>query len=163
MSQSEQNSYISLGKIFASLAKKTLGALSEKLDYTGLDRFYYPLLKIYEAGGSLTQQKLSDMLNTDKVTTVRVIDYLSEKNLVKRQINNLDRREHLLILTANGKKIIPKIEKGFTEFEEAAFTGISKADKLAFIEIMDKIEGNISALPSKKLQMRVNYHKNKSS
>jgi MarR family transcriptional regulator for hemolysin len=156
------NAYIPLGKMFACLAKKTLGALSEKLDHTGLDRFFYPLLKVSEAGGTLTQQKLADVLDTDKVTTVRIIDHLSKKGLVKRQVNKLDRREHLLTLTAKGQKIIPQIERGFSEFEEAAFSGISKSDKLAFIRIMDRIKGNISLLPSRKLQMKVNYnHKNK--
>ncbi|MFL5731131.1 MAG: MarR family winged helix-turn-helix transcriptional regulator [Cytophagaceae bacterium] len=145
------------------MAKKTLGVLSEKLEHTGLDRFFYPLLVISREGGTLSQQSLSCILNSDKVTTLRIIDYLSKKGLVKRVVNKNDRREHLLTITPKAEKIIPKIEKGFMEFEKDAFQGISKQDKASFMEIMNKVDANISLLPSRKIQVRMNYNKNKAA
>jgi DNA-binding MarR family transcriptional regulator len=101
--------------------------------------------------GQLTQQKLSDILKTDKVTTVRIIDYLSKNGLVKRQINKNDRREHLLITTAKAARLVPRIKKALEEIEEAAFKKMSKNKIEDFNTCLQLINTNLSAFPSKKI------------
>jgi MarR family transcriptional regulator for hemolysin len=148
-----------MGKMFTDAAKAYFGVLAERLEHTGIDRFFYTLLIIYEGGGNLTQQKLSDVINADKVTTVRVIDYLSKKGLVKREVNKKDRREHLLILTPKALKIIPDICATLKGIEKEMFAGISAGKKAEFSNCLTIIMGNLSKLPSERMNVKVKFDK----
>lgn len=148
-----------IGKVFMDVAKVYFGVLAERLEHTGIDRYFYTLMVINEGKGKLTQQKLSDMLKMDKVTTVRVIDYLSKKELVKREVNENDRREHLLMLTKKGQKIMPEICDAIKDMENELFEGISDNKRADFSESMHLIIGNLSRLPSKKMKVKVKFDK----
>jgi DNA-binding MarR family transcriptional regulator len=156
MKDQDFRNFIPLGKTFASLAKVCLGVLSEKLGGSGIDRFFYPLLVIHNENGKITQQGLSGILKTDKVTTVRVIDYLSDKGLVKRQVNKEDRREHLLLLTPKGGKIIPALHKAYSEIEKQALAGLSKKQMEDFHISLNLVQENLSKLPSRKINIKFN-------
>jgi DNA-binding MarR family transcriptional regulator len=156
MKDKDLKDFIPLGKTFTSLAKQYFGIITEKMGHTGIDRFFYPLLVIHYENDSITQQRLSDILQTDKVTTVRVIDYLSKKGLVKRQVNKKDRREHLLILTAKGKKIIPELNKAYIAIEKEALKGLSRKRIEDFHECLSIARNNLSRLPSRKINIKFN-------
>jgi DNA-binding MarR family transcriptional regulator len=145
-----------LGRIFTVLAKTYLGVIAEKLEHTNIDRFFLALIFIDEEKGNITQQRLSETLRTDKVTIVRVIDYLSKKGLVKRQVNKDDRREHLLVLTPKAEKILPDIKKAYKETENEALKGINGKDREDFKECLAKVMNNLSVLPSKKVTIKFN-------
>jgi DNA-binding MarR family transcriptional regulator len=147
---------IPLGKTFTCLAKQYIGVIADKLEYTGINRFFYALLVIHnEENDKITQQRLSDILETDKVTTVRVIDYLSKNGLVVRQVNKDDRREHLLILTAKGRKIIPDLQNSYMEIEKAALKGLSKKQVEDFYNCLCIVQKNLSSLPSRKIGIKI--------
>ena len=148
-----------IGKVFTDVAKAYFGALAIQLEHTGIDRFFYTLMVINEGGGSLTQQKLSDIIKADKVTTVRVIDYLSKKGLVKREVNKNDRREHLLVLTPKANKIMPDICNALKNLENEMFAGISPSKKTEFSDCLSRIMGNLSKLPSEKMNVKVKFNK----
>jgi DNA-binding MarR family transcriptional regulator len=160
MNKESLENFTPLGKTCAELAKKYLGILADKMEFSGIDRFFYPLLLINKENGGLTQQRLSDILRTDKVTTVRVIDYLSKKGLVKRQVNKDDRREHLLFTTLKAEKIIPFIEKAFEEIEEEAFKGMTRSRIDDFNNCLHLVQNNLSDLPSKKIN-HIKFNKTK--
>jgi MarR family transcriptional regulator, transcriptional regulator for hemolysin len=148
-----------LGRTFTVLAKTYLGILAEKLEHTKIDRFFYALLLIDKEKGTITQQRLSEILMTDKVTIVRVIDYLSKNGLVKRQVNKSDRREHLLILTSKAEKILPDIKKAYEQTENEALKGISSKRRDDFKECLAIVQRNLSFLPSKKIIIKFNKTK----
>jgi len=148
-----------MGKIFTDAAKAFFGVLAERLEHTGIDRFFYTLVIIHEGKGTLTQQKLSDIIKADKVTTVRVIDYLSKKGLVKREVNKKDRREHLLILTPKALRVIPEICETFKSIEKEIFAGISAGKKAEFDDCLNTIMGNLSKLSAEKMNVKVKFNK----
>src|SRR6476469_7756754 len=117
-----------LGKRCTDLAKNYLAFLVENLESSGLDRYYYMLLVLHENSGKITQQQLSELLNCDKVTTLRNLDHLSKLDLIERVVNQKDRREHLLQVTVKGKKLIPEIRKTYQELEQGAFKGMSESE-----------------------------------
>jgi DNA-binding MarR family transcriptional regulator len=156
MKDSDLKNFIPLGKTFTTLAKQYLGVIAQKLEHTGINRFFYALLIIHYENNKITQQRLSDILKTDKVTTVRVIDYLAKKGLVIRKINIKDRREHLLILTEKGKKLIPDLHKSYMEIEKEALKGLSKKQIQDFQDCLCTVEKNLSGLPSRKVNIKFN-------
>ena len=140
MSQLEQP----LGRMLAGLGKAYLGRLRTKLQHLDIDRNYYALVMIESHEGNLTQQELADLLHTDKVSIVRVVNYLSEKGYIARVRNASDKRKQGLLLTEKAKRSLPEIRQAFDEINDMALTGLAETQISEFVAIIHKIESNIT-------------------
>lgn len=145
------------GRKTALLAKLYFGALTSKLSGFEIERNFYLLILIEEGDGKLTQQCLAQKYCCDKVTMVRLIDYLSGFGLIERKQNIQDRREYFLSVTEKGMKLIPQIRKAFRELEEQIFNGFSQIEKENLLKGLDKIRVNLSELPVS--EVKINYQK----
>lgn len=132
-----------LGRLLSGLGKRYLYLLRVKLQHLDIDRNYYALVIIDSQEGEITQQELALILDTDKVSIVRVIDYLSEKGYVERIQKTDDRRKHSLVLTAKAKLALPEIKKSFNEINEVALNGLSISQVTELSETIKKIKSNI--------------------
>ena len=109
------------------LSKKYYGAVSKHFENLDLDRNFF-VLNIISKHEHITQQALANMMNVDKTRIVHVIDYLSGKGLVKREVSPDDRREHRIVATKKADKYVEKISTGFNELNKTAFKGFSKVE-----------------------------------
>ncbi|MBC7381762.1 MAG: MarR family transcriptional regulator [Bacteroidia bacterium] len=132
-----------LSFIFSYLGKKCKGSIKETFQSTSLDRYHY-MLSVICRKQKVTQQCLVNSLGIDKATVVRIIDYLTEKKLVKRSINPDDRREHIIIPTTKAIKILPKIEAAFLTTQALALKGFSRKELALFNHMLLRIETNMS-------------------
>ena len=132
-----------LGRILSGLAKGYLHLLRAKLQHLDIDRNYHALVLIEGNNGSITQQELAVLLDTDKVSIVRVIDYLSDKGYVQRIRKTEDRRKHSLVLTNKAKLALPEIKQSFDEINEIALKGLSNLQVSEFAETIRTIKTNI--------------------
>lgn len=139
MSQIEQP----LGRILSGLGKVYLHLLRAKLQHLDIDRNYFALILIESSDGNITQQELALKLDTDKVSIVRIIDYLSGKGYVQRIQNTEDRRKHSLLLTAKAKLAIPEIKQSFTEINKIALNGLNNSQVSELAETIKKIKNNL--------------------
>jgi MarR family transcriptional regulator, transcriptional regulator for hemolysin len=139
MSQLEQP----LGRMLTLLGKGYLHLLRLKLKHLDIDRNYQALVLIETKDGGITQQELALLLDTDKVSIVRVIDYLSEKGYVQRIPNTDDRRKHSLILTNKAKLALPEIKQSFTEINKIALEGLNNFQVSELEQTIKKIKSNI--------------------
>jgi DNA-binding MarR family transcriptional regulator len=144
-----------LGKYMGALTKSYFGALSKKLEHLGTDRHFSTLVAIHTAEQKCTQQYLSDLLNFDKVSMVRMLDYLVSRKMITRSVNPEDRREHIIGLTPKAKKIIPLVSKGIMEMNETAFKGVNKHDRELFYSCMAIILKNLEDLPAHKVDIKL--------
>jgi predicted HTH transcriptional regulator len=78
----------------ALIGKKYFGTLTFNATDKTIDRYQSIFLVIVKSGG-VSQQTLAKMIDVDKSTIVRMVDYLQEHDLVKRTANPDDRREHI--------------------------------------------------------------------
>lgn len=140
---------------FNMLAKKYYGAASHQFEGFDLERYFY-VLSVIGSHQYITQQCLANCMDIDKATVVRVIDYLSEKGLVKREVNEEDRREHIIVATPRAHKIIPVINQVFEEVNKTAFRGFTKEEKMQFIQMTNKIMNNLVSLPVEEVQVKNN-------
>lgn len=143
-----------LGICFSRIAKQYLGVLSNKLSHLEIERYYYPLVLIGKFEGIMTQQQLAEQLFLDKVTMVRVVDYLCKGGFIKRVQNTKDRREYYLMLTEKGRLCIPQIKKAITEVNQEAIKGIEGEEAGSLFELLEKITCNLSMLPAEKVDVR---------
>jgi DNA-binding MarR family transcriptional regulator len=132
-----------LGKVLSLTGKGFLNLLNEKLNYLDIDRDYYALILIELGEGNLTQKELANQLESDKVSVVRIVDYLTEKGYVKRIKNFGDKRKYSLTLTEKAREKLPGIKKSMEDLITTAFTGISESQQAEFISMLGIIKDNI--------------------
>ena len=145
-----------LAKHFAAITKKYVGAINEKLQHLGIDRSFYPLVLIAEEKGCITQQMLADKLNIDKVSVVRMIDYLSENDCVMRKKNPYDRREHLLEVTPKGEKLVPAINQAFYNTNCEVLNGLGVEEIHTFLKCIDHIQHNLAKVSAIDVTLKFN-------
>ncbi len=133
-----------LGRMLSFLGKGYLYLLRAKLNHLDIDRNYYALVLIESHDGIITQQELAILLDTDKVSIVRVVDYLSEKGYVQRVRKTDDRRKHSLILTDKAKMALPEIKDAFSEINKIALHGLKHSQIVELTETITKIKSNIT-------------------
>jgi DNA-binding MarR family transcriptional regulator len=132
-----------LGRILSYTGKSFLYLINEKLARLDIERNFYALLLIEESEGSITQQELANLLDSDKVSIMRSIDYLSETGYVKRYKNADDKRKYSLMLTAKAKRDLPKIKKALNEVTNTAFKNIRASKITEFYSILATIKNNL--------------------
>ncbi|HSH65311.1 MAG TPA: MarR family transcriptional regulator [Bacteroidia bacterium] len=147
--------YKPLGRIMGALTKHYFGALSKSMEHLGIDRHFYPLVVIDKTEEKCTQQYLSCMLEVDKVSMVRMMDYLMEKGMIIREVNSDDRREHLIRLTPKAQKIMPDIYNGINKMNNLALKGLNKSEQELFYNVMQKIVKNIENLPANEVDIQL--------
>ena len=131
------------------------------LAHTDLDRYFTVLLAVEESGETLTQQNLCDYFKINKASMVRVIDHLTKKGYLQRQVNEADRREHLLILTDKAKRDLPDIKKTIKKLEETALKGFSAEQKEQFLQLLNQVYVNMAELPEENLFLKIMHTKRK--
>ncbi|GCD78675.1 hypothetical protein JCM31826_21570 [Thermaurantimonas aggregans] len=144
---------------FAYLTKQYIGAVSKKLKHLEIDRYYYTLLTIHDHQPEITQQQLADKLQTDKVTTFRVVDHFCKVGYVRREVNPEDRRSMYLYLTPKGMKVIPEIKKAYMALNNICFEGIDESEREIFYKVLSKMIENIEKEP--KVSIKINYKQEK--
>ena len=145
-----------LGRIFAFLTKQYVGYLTKRMENTPLERHYYPLYLIGKNSGNISQQQLADQLSTDKVSMVRILDYLTEGGFIERRVNPNDRRQHLLHITESGKPWIIEIERGLTETDELFLGFLPKEQRVVFIEQLHQLIEVTKDLPVEQIELFYN-------
>ncbi len=133
-----------LGRMLSMLGKGYLHLLHTKLKHLDIDRYYYAIVLIDSKDGIITQQELALLLDSDKVSIVRIVDYLSDKGYVKRIRKTDDRRKQNLILTEKAKRAIPEIKQAFVELNGIIMNGLTPAGISEFTDTLKMIKNSIT-------------------
>lgn len=143
---------IHLGKVY-------LNVLSGRVQHLGVNRYWYILSLIHANNGKLTQKALAQMLGKDKSALVSIIDSLTEKGYVYREVNPADRREHLLKVTTKASKAVPEIVAAFEAINKTVATDLSLAEIETFNRVLLKMEENLKPYTSKEINLKLNLNK----
>jgi len=136
-----------LGKLFSQLTKEYVGTFTKRLEHLPIKRHYYPLMLIYQGKGKLSQTCLSGELHFDKVSVLRLVDYLSEHGCIERKQNPADRREQFLQCTKLGESYIPDIEKALVETNELCLEGLNTEEVRMLEKMLSKVTCNLHHQP----------------
>jgi DNA-binding MarR family transcriptional regulator len=92
----------------------------------------------------INQQEITILTVKDKASMTYLIDNLTKRNLVKRQEDINDRRNKLILLTAEGKLLKKKIQPFIDEMNQVAGKNI-EADMLQnCMALFYKVENNLN-------------------
>ena len=132
-----------LGKLFSMTAKLYLGLLNAKLNHLDIERSYYALVLIESGRGDCTQNQLANQMEIDKVSVVRIVDYLTAHGYVKRIRSSSDQRKYCLTLTEKAQKVVPDIRNAINQVTDLAFTGMTEIQKSEFVSTVETIKNNL--------------------
>ncbi len=91
-----------------------------------------------------TQQELSIMSVKEKTTITRLIDGLEKKNLIVRVPDKTDRRNNLIYLTKEGKKVEKTLTPLAFETNDMALKGFTKKEIHQFLDMLKRMYGNLA-------------------
>ncbi|MES2107897.1 MAG: MarR family transcriptional regulator [Bacteroidota bacterium] len=139
------------------LGRAYLSQLAKQAEPLGISRYYYALTYISYHDGRLTQKALASELGKDKSLVVNIVDTLTEQGFVYRETNPADRREHLLKVTAKGKKAVPHIIEAFETLNKSITANISDEEMKIFNIVLKKMEANMKPFTSTEINPEIKF------
>lgn len=129
--------------LFRSLTSM-IRLLNYELNQSGLEIQYpqFAILMILSKKEGLSQSEMKDIVDRDKASVSRNLNYLEEKGYVKRRAH--DGKTKLIYLTEKGKDTIPLLYQIARKNQETSLQGFSEEEKKIIIEGLRKIYINIS-------------------
>ncbi|MGA2927510.1 MAG: MarR family transcriptional regulator [Solirubrobacteraceae bacterium] len=114
----------SLGLLLAVLGHHAMRRLRETHTRHNLSPRQYQLLALLHEQGSTGQRELGQTMETDPSMLVTLLNALEADALVSRTRDPVDRRRHLVALTARGKCRLAIAARAQCEVEDSLFGGL---------------------------------------
>jgi len=93
--------------------------------------------------GSMSQQKLADLMQKDKNSITKLVDALEGKGYVKRSSDPKDRRTKLLVLTSKAESIKDSAKETGISMLDDIIEGISEEELTSLLATLHKICHNM--------------------
>ena len=97
-----------------------------------------------------TQQELEAALVMDANSVVLILNELETAQFVIRRRDPLDRRRHIVEMTAAGRHALERADKAREGLEEEVLDGVSAEDRERLISLLQKVLDALTAAPAPK-------------
>lgn len=92
----------------------------------------YLLLVVLRDEGTMPQQALGARVGMDRTTTMQAVQRLAEAGLVAREDDPADRRVYRLKLTAEGRRVVDRLESRLQKAESQLLAPLNAEGRQAF-------------------------------
>lgn len=141
--RAEMPLWLQLGKVVRTYQDR----MADRLRHLGVERHFFLLLAINEGRGSFTQQDLADLVETDKVTMVGILNYLSKRGFINRKADKADGRKNRIELTARAVAALPEIRKAIAELNRKALSALPASMSGKFPDALKAIRTELEKSP----------------
>ena len=93
--------------------------------------------------GSMSQQKLADLMQKDKNSVTKLIDALETKELLRRRQDSVDRRSNIVELTSKGDSMKLRAKETGVSMLEGIIKGIPEDELRSFLGTLGKLTANM--------------------
>lgn len=114
-------------------------AVSQRLGELDLRVRQYSVLTLACSGQAPTQRELAQFLQLDPGQIVSLIDPLEERGLVKRVVDENDRRNKLIVATPAGRALQRKATNLCREANDASLAPLSPAERTLLQDLLFRI------------------------
>lgn len=131
-----------LGFLLSRASNSMSVHLNTLLKNNGIDlpHSQYVILKhLYDEDG-ISQQELADKIYKDTAAIKRTLDILEKKGLIQRIPVTM--RKNSVIITEQGKELMPKVMDCLERSKQFVLSGISEQEYKLFTDILERIYQN---------------------
>ncbi|MDC0764816.1 MarR family transcriptional regulator [Brevibacillus sp. AG] len=97
------------------------------------------ILSVMDGERAITQKELSDAIDRDQTTVVRMIYSLEKKGIVIRTLNDEDRRSHNLLLSGKGMELKSMLIPVVTEAHNHVTQKLTDVEIAELHALLDKL------------------------
>ncbi len=101
------------------------GRSMDAFEEAGHSPFHFAVLAALDEGSRETQGAIADALGYDRSQMVGILDELEDQGLVERRRDKVDRRRHVVELTADGKRALTKLRALSKRLDDEFFSPLS--------------------------------------
>jgi DNA phosphorothioation-dependent restriction protein DptG len=102
-------------------------------------RHYLALSVLEELKEPINQQELADVIKMHRNMMVQLMDQMESLQLAERKAKATNRREHVILITSKGRKVLAQAQKTVRAAEEKCLHGMSAGDRKILGEWLRKI------------------------
>jgi DNA-binding MarR family transcriptional regulator len=132
------------GLLLALLGHHAMRKLREAHTRHELSPRQFQLLGLLHDHGPLGQRELGQEMETDPSILVTLLNPLEAEGLLSRRRDPLDRRRHLVSLTARGERRLAAAARAQREAEEELFAGLDEAQREQLRVLLLALKGGVS-------------------
>ena len=99
-----------------------------------------------EKNEGISQARLAELTEVDPMAMVRIVDRMEADGVLERRPDPDDRRARRLYLLAKAKPLLEEIWRLAALTRAETFAGISRAEREAFIDVLERLDANLLAL-----------------
>ena len=89
--------------------------------------------------GERTQTQLANILGLDKTTMMVTLDELERDGLAERRPLPSDRRARVVVVTAEGRKVLRKADKAFVEANDRVLSLLPENERAVFLQALERL------------------------
>lgn len=150
-----------IGRLFSQLTKRYIGIVTRQLAHLSIERYYYVVHVLAYTDAPMTQKALGARLGVDKASVVRIVDYLSKKGYLKREVNQADRREQWLTLTETGQAAAVEIGTAFRTADDLCLNELEASCRTHFIGSLETVVGKLGDVDADRVNLNYKRIKTK--
>ena len=102
----------------------------------GFELYDYGILALLAEGVRETQSRIAGALDVDPSRRVALLDSLEQRGFVERQRDPLDRRRHVVTITAAGKRELTRVRGLVRRFEDDYLAPLDAAKRATLYELL---------------------------
>jgi len=110
------------------------------------------MLHLIRSEHTVTQAELSDVLEVEHPTVVRLLDGLEQTNHVERQPLPGDRRAKAVVLTDEGRVIGERVLRLTDRVSDTLLEGVDPADLAVTERVLQRLSDNLSRLAAQRAE-----------
>ena len=138
-----------LGRAIGQISRRWRSRLDGRMAGFGLtEARWLPLLHLARWGDGLSQKEAAASLGVQGATLVRTLDWLERQDLVERRPDPHDRRAKTVHLTPRARALHREIEGESAAVRADILDGISEAELLTCLAVLDRIASRLGAPPA---------------
>lgn len=126
-------------RIVGDIDRFLIGVLDPILKEGGLGREHWQVLRLLADGRGHPMGQISETIGLPGATATRIVDSLTEKMLVYRRSDPLDRRRVLVYLSEPGQAALKRIQQAFREHAAPTFAGLDRVQRRNFVELLERL------------------------
>ena len=121
---------------------------TEEVAAFGLSTLQFNILTaLQRARNPMTMGALAEVLVVQPTNLSGNISALADKNLVRRELNDNDRRSLLAVLTPAGEALLRKVLPAHWERLELLMADLSRRQRLTLVSLLKRMAGSVQARP----------------